>query len=178
MPNQPDLNVSSYFDDAERECRSEINRWREPGNVDLWPIERERVPRLLREATRLSDEISGGGFDQTYCARVKARLELLKKDWEMVCQARAILRPVNSTGQRPGGWTPKIARKFVSDYIKAERQAGRTPTQDGMLKVVHSQNRRGGRDFLRKTFKDHMRRLGYRVERGRPKKQIPKIRGN
>ena len=145
--SQPDLNLSIYFGRINRECSAEIGRWREPGNEDRWPIERERAPRLLMEAKRVADEISTGGFGQSYCARVQARLQLLNDDWEMVCRARDNRQSMIGAGkeihntQVSKGWTNPTAKEFVLNYINAEQEAGRRPTQAGMLIAAKEYNK-------------------------------------
>ena len=176
----PDQNLVSYFSETERECIAEIKRWREPGTEDRWPIERERVRRLLAEAKRLADKIAIGEFDPSYCARVQARLQMLTDDWTMVCRMRARAqskaRPYKSAHSKV--WTNPAAKHFVSDYIAKQERTGQTPTQHGMLTAARLENKRGGRDLLRRTFNEQMRRLGKHIRPGRPTKLAREIRGN
>jgi hypothetical protein len=179
----PDLNLGIYFNRIYRECKDEISRWREPGNEHRWPIERERASRLLKEVKRVADEISAGSFDQSYCARVQARLQLLNDDWEMVCRARDNRQSMIGAGKETHNtqvgnyWTKPVAKKFALEYIAAEQRSGRAPTQVGMLNAAKANNKRAGRDLLRKAFNDHMRELGTGVRRGRPKKLVTENRG-
>jgi integrase len=92
--NQPDLNLSRYFDRIERDCRAEIDRWREPGNEDRWQIERKRAFRLLKEAKRIANAIFTGGFGPNYSAQVRGRLHLLDQDWRMICRVRDSQRSI------------------------------------------------------------------------------------
>jgi hypothetical protein len=75
------------------------------------------------------------------------------------------------------GWTKPTAKNFVLNYINAEQEAGRRPTQAGMLIAAKKCDKRGGRDLLREAFSDRMRVLGKPVERGRPKKLVSENRG-
>jgi hypothetical protein len=74
------------------------------------------------------------------------------------------------TASRPV--TPKIAERFVANYIKGEQAAGRSPTLVGLEAAAKKADMRGGREYLRAAFR---RSRGAEVRRGRPPKASTKI---
>jgi hypothetical protein len=72
------------------------------------------------------------------------------------------------TARRPV--TEKIAKRFVTEYIKSEEAAGSSPTLRSLEAAAKSAHMHGGREYLRAAF-----RQSRRVRRGRPPKASPKI---
>jgi len=64
----------------------------------------------------------------------------------------------------------KSAPKHAQTYIDITKEAGRRPTQAGLEVYIREQRLHGGRDYVRKAFKQLMAAAGVEVKRGR----IPK----
>jgi hypothetical protein len=62
--------------------------------------------------------------------------------------------------------TRNVAATFTAEYIATEKQTGRRPTIAGLERAAVKAGFRGGREFLRDTF----RRMQGTVRPGRPKK--------
>jgi hypothetical protein len=65
---------------------------------------------------------------------------------------------------QPPPFTQKGAEQFATKYIAEEKTAGRRPTLAGLEGAARQANRRGGRDFLRRAF----RQIQGPAKRGRP----------
>jgi hypothetical protein len=61
---------------------------------------------------------------------------------------------------------------FVENYIDGEKKAGRSPTQVGCADAWAT-GHRGGRERIRKRFKDIQEAAGHKVEFGRPRHRDP-----
>jgi hypothetical protein len=61
------------------------------------------------------------------------------------------------------------AIKLVQDYIAAESEAGRQPTQVGLENKLREDGWSGGREYLRDAFKKIQLAAGIEVRAGRPK---------
>jgi hypothetical protein len=75
-----------------------------------------------------------------------------------------------TTGSRPV--TPKIAERFVADYINGEQAAGRRPTLVGLEAAAKRADMRGGREYLRAAFRQSPH---VELRRGRPPNASAKI---
>jgi hypothetical protein len=76
-----------------------------------------------------------------------------------------LLRATDDLASKPP-LTKRKAATFTADYIANERQAERSPTIAGLERAAMKAGLRGGRQFLRDTF----RRMQGWVRPGRPKK--------
>ena len=83
---------------------------------------------------------------------------------------RTFLRGKSPNPAKRASITQKMVERFVANYIKGERSAGRSPTVVGLDAAAKQEGIRGSRENLRSAF-------GKRVEvrRGRPPKPNEKI---
>jgi hypothetical protein len=66
--------------------------------------------------------------------------------------------------------TKSSAAQLAYEYIQTQKDAGRTPTQDGFINWVHDRKLNGPRDILREAFKTVARVKRIPVMPGRPRK--------
>ncbi len=91
---------------------------------------------------------------------VPESLRIFLQSGESLTRARA--RPI----------TEKNAKRFVAEYIRRKKMAGRRPTQVGLEAYAKEENMHGGRAFLRAEFRKFP---GVDLRRGRPRISSTKI---
>ena len=154
-----------------------VLRGRRPGRADHppdvidWPITARYRLDLTHDS--LSERKPGPSGDIVQFWGVEIEWNKIKE----YLQARAaecwpiddhVKPPSPNARSRP--LTKKHAREFAKDYIEKEKSAGRQPKLSGLEAAAKGAGLRGGREDLRKAFREIQNDAGIQVGRGRPKK--------
>jgi hypothetical protein len=133
-----------------------------------WDIYTELINRIKqRQLTPVKPAyLANSEVDPRRTVIQTARLVLLAKEREE--QPKYLKHLLRTADDRPSKrpLTTRRAETFTADYINSEKKAGRTPTMAGLERAAVKAELRGGRKFLRDTF----RQMQGTVGPGRPKK--------
>jgi hypothetical protein len=108
-------------------------------------------------------------------AAVKWLLSKPKREYFVPGSLRIFLESGGESANRKGSAQPfskRAFKGFVNNYIKDEIAAGRRPTLKGLEVAAKEAHMRGGRDYLRATFRQS---ASVEVRLGRPPKASTKI---